>query len=101
MDREKQIDKMQVDLMQSIVRSSENGEIRLGDTAHNLFNAGYRKQSDNTVEVVRCKDCKFCKTIDIKNEFPTRFLFCHRREHYSESVNDSDFCSYGERREES
>lgn len=45
MDREKQIDEMQVDLMLSIVRSSENGETRLGDTARNLYNAGYRKQS--------------------------------------------------------
>lgn len=32
--------------------------------AETLYNAGYRKQSENAVEVVRCKDCNRSRPTD-------------------------------------
>ena len=46
----------------------------------------------DAVEVVRCKDCKYCKP----SAAPGRY-FCDWRREYSETFL-SDFCSYGERR---
>jgi len=42
-------------------------------------------------QVVRCKDCKWFG----ENDFP--YTLCHR---IVEAVEDNDFCSYGERRED-
>lgn len=53
-DREKQIEEMQVDLLKCLA-FSENGGVKCGDTAKNLYNAGYRKQSEVT-EDQRCKE---------------------------------------------
>ena len=65
MSREKQIEEMARDIPQRIVAYDRDPdgqylytEQRL-EIAQTLYNAGYRKQKEDTVEVVRCKDCKF------------------------------------------
>ena len=49
----------------------------------------------DVVEVVRCKDCRLCKYNTSVNIY-----MCDRRGYYAESVKPTDYCSYGERREE-
>ena len=46
----------------------------------------------DAVEVVRCRDCKHY----IVEGITTQYGWCHE---YKHSVNEDDFCSYGERRE--
>ena len=48
----------------------------------------------DVVEVVRCKDCVFCK-------YNTSSLMykCDRRGYFTEKVEPSDFCSKGERKD--
>ena len=51
------------------------------------------------VEVVRCKDCKecdHCYPIKNKGEKAREGYYC---DYYKRWVNPSDYCSYGERRE--
>ena len=53
---------------------------------------------NDVVPVVRCKDCKYCRTASWGEKF------CARKQQdgvYAELSNlrDDDFCSYGERRE--
>ena len=50
-------------------------------------------KADDVVEVVRCKDCKWRDTIPRFNVFLSNGC----RWHESESPDDDDFCSYGER----
>lgn len=49
----------------------------------------------DVVEVVRCKDCIYCKYNSSADKYK-----CDRRGYFSESVRITDYCSYGERREE-
>lgn len=44
-------------------------------------------------EIVRCKDCKHY----IVEGITTQYGWCHE---YKHSVDEDDYCSYGERREE-
>ena len=46
------------------------------------------------VEVVRCKDCAYCRYVDGAGIYR-----CDRRGYYSEEVKLTDYCSYGERSE--
>lgn len=46
------------------------------------------------VKVVRCKDCKHY----IVEGITTQYGWCHE---YKHSVDEDDYCSYGERRKES
>jgi hypothetical protein len=52
-------------------------------------------EQGNVVEVVRCKDCAYCRYVDSAGIYR-----CDRRGYYSEEVKPTDYCSYGERREE-
>ena len=64
---------------------------RMLDKYQNDVVPGLRKQLENRVEVVRCKDCKmFCRN------------YAHLRKHCGLTgaiVEDDDFCSYGERKD--
>ena len=56
-----------------------------------LYEAGYRKQSEKMVEVVRCCDCKYCEVVinDIICEpkyFCTRLIGCF-------PADPTDYCS--------
>lgn len=53
------------------------------------------KDKANFVEVVRCKDCAYCRYVDDVDIYK-----CDRRGFYSEEVMPTDYCSLGERREE-
>lgn len=55
----------------------------------------------DVVAIVRCRDCKHSVRYECKNDACYKFTMCRRRDSYSEGVEDDDFCSYGERREES
>lgn len=55
--------------------------------AEALYNAGYRRQSENTVEVVRCKDCKCSRPMIFDG-----YYFCKRNRVVRKA---EDFCSRG------
>jgi hypothetical protein len=52
-------------------------------------------KADDVVEVVRCKDCANCRYVDAADIYR-----CDRRGYYSEEVKPSDYCSRGERKEQ-
>lgn len=62
------------------------------ENANTLYNAGYRKQSENTADVVRCRDCELCAINTVLGTFR-----CWR---FKSIVNPNDFCSYGRKRKE-
>ena len=49
--------------------------------------AGYRKQSENTVEVIRCKDCKHWKQVNAERHACYKLGF---------EMDYDEYCSYGE-----
>ena len=51
--------------------------------------------SADVVEVVRCKDCKYCEKRRTANCLT--FFYCLMQEC---SVKDNDYCSYGEKKDE-
>ena len=51
-------------------------------------NAGYRKQSEDTVEVVRCKDCAYMQESSITDR-----IFCTYEKCIE--VSQNHFCSWG------
>ena len=53
----------------------------------------------DVIEVVRCKDCKYWKTIESVN-FGEKIKFCTYVIDYSYARQDVDFCSRGERKEQ-
>ena len=65
-----------------------------------IFAAIQNAPSVDAVEVVRCKECKY----GMNYEFcygDNHFACCDMEDgivHFAKSVNEDDFCSYGERR---
>lgn len=55
--------------------------------AERLYKAGYRKQIENAVEVVRCEDCVYRLKDDVGRGF------CELGDFY---VGETDYCSRGE-----
>ena len=53
------------------------------------------KWNDDVIEVVRCKDCRWFK----QDSSPVGYGYCDGRM-VGREVDYSDYCSYGERREE-
>lgn len=69
-----------------------DGDRRKGLADYLLLN-GYRKQSEDTAEVVRCKDCERWKRNAGRVDSPNGHCF------WSDiDTNGFDFCSYGEKR---
>lgn len=67
------------------------------DIAIPLCEAGYRKQSEDTVEVVRCKDCKYWKDTSFDTVTEDHWGECRKPlgdYRYCETA-ENDFCSYG------
>ena len=87
MSKEKQIEEMNTHL-----NAWFGGLYHDGRLSNYLYSLGYRKQSENTVEVVRCRDCKNAKgnliSIDI----------CHCLK-YRDVRQGGDFCNYGEKKD--
>lgn len=50
--------------------------------------------ANDVVEVVRCKDCAYCRYVDGAEVYR-----CDRRGYYAEEVKPDDYCSRGERGE--
>ena len=99
MSKEKQIEEMVELLHPDRCFDGDISDCRKMDScdrckAARLYDAGYRKQSDNTVEVVRCKDCRF-------NTFtqPNGTIHCHVDGNVRFSKQD-DFCNKGRRKEQ-
>lgn len=63
----------------------------LCDFAKSLYNAGYRKQSENLVEVVRCYDCKYCEVV-VDSIIDEPKYFCARMVG-SMPIDPTDYCS--------
>ena len=59
--------------------------------AETLYNAGYRKQSENLVEVVRCCDCEYCEVV-IDSIIDEPKYFCTRMVG-SMPIDPMDYCS--------
>lgn len=64
------------------------------NTAEKMTAKGYVKQSENTIEVVRCKDCKHYKPQTLSKRWENKTKYCCRGT--TVKVKDNDFCSYGE-----
>ena len=60
-----------------------------------LYDANYRRQSEDTVEVVRCKDCKNCLIYEKWNK--KKYFGCSFNGEICE-VEGNHYCSYGERK---
>lgn len=58
---------------------------------NNLYNAGYRKQSENLIAVVRCCDCKYCEVV-IDSIIDEPKYFCTRMVG-SIPIDPTDYCS--------
>jgi hypothetical protein len=54
-----------------------------------LLDAGYRKQSENMVEVVRCKECRNCEKVP---SILGTVLYCNE---WCKDVTEDTFCSFG------
>ena len=60
----------------------------------NGYKQGYEDGKKDAVEVVRCKDCKYC----IDTSASSTNIACSKGVNWR-AVEPYDFCSYGERRE--
>ena len=90
-------DKLEKDLPQSvpkhnvIINGNEYPVFLVDHILHKIRNY----PTADVVEVVRCKDCEFRGTDDCPNSYYSEYEGA-----YVDSMNDDDFCSYGERRKE-
>lgn len=102
MDKEKQIEEIYEEIKYGTGSYSDDAR----SVAEILYDIGYRKQSENTVEVIRCKDCRYfgskddnfylrqcegCGDINEPCGFCAMFGFC---------TNKNGYCYKGERRED-
>lgn len=102
MDKEKQIEEIYEEIKYGTGSYSDDAR----SVAEILYDIGYRKQSENTVEVIRCKDCRYfgrkddnfylrqcegCGDINEPCGFCVMFGFC---------TNKNGYCYKGERRED-
>ena len=68
----------------------------VGNMAHEINMLKEQLESADAVEVVRCKDCKFKRLYD---DGDTKYYYCalEDRPNRNWSVDDTDYCSWGER----
>ena len=70
------------------------------DNITNLFNELIDSQPTvDAVEVVRCKDCKYCTDYSIDIEIGTIPYFACEIGKFIENVELEHYCGYGKRRE--
>lgn len=110
MDKEKQIEEMTTVIANTYLPVMQGvttvGEICLGGgdawrISNALYNAGCRKQKEDTVEVVRCKDCKFNVANMEKDpsditDYSGDDIVCSY--FMTDGLEPTDFCSYGVRK---
>lgn len=92
-----QIEEIKAVLVRTCKRVRTMQEDHMQDRyAEAIYTAGYRKQSENMVEVVRCKDCKHC-TLTEDGEYNPEDIVCGY--FMTDGMQAYDYCSYGERKE--
>ena len=89
-----------VDALIEILKAKSKTDYEMGLYNHGALTDSFirfvgRYPSADVVEVVRCKDCAYRRYVDGADIYK-----CDRRGFYSEEVKPTDYCSYGERREE-
>ena len=65
--------------------------------ARRIYDAGYRKQSEDTVEVVRCKDCVYFKQSVSPLCLNATAFICDFPYGLQKNVSEKDFCCHGEK----
>lgn len=101
-DKEKQIEEMALTLSEG--GCGKECDCIQGDkfnchllySASVLYNAGYRKQSENTVEVVRCKDCEYWTEVSFDAITEWHWGECRKPlgDYRDCDTAEHDFCSY-------
>lgn len=96
MSREKQIDNC-YDCIHYLA-CLRNGEYIPTPCDMHEDKAGYRKQSENTVEVVRCKDCEYWTEVSFDAITEWHWGECRKPlgDYRDCDTAEHDFCSYGE-----
>lgn len=69
-----------------------DGALNRNKTMQNLYKMGYRKQSENTVEVVRCKDCRWFQ----RENWDGEILYGCDCSSGMNDITPDDYCSCGE-----
>lgn len=79
------------------LKCNEKGKCNICELTY--YRNGYIKSpTADVVEVVRCKDCKYYKPQTRSITWNNTTKYCCRGANVK--VNEDDYCSYGERREE-
>ena len=96
MSKEKQIEEMAEDIGKSdfckhLPKELCNKRSCSQCTAEIIYEAGYRKQSENLMAVVRCCDCKYCEVV-IDSIIDEPKYFCTRIVG-SIPIDPTDYCS--------
>ena len=95
MSKEKQIEEMAEIMSHSCEGECFTNKDGLTDCevceARLLYEAGYRKQSENLMAVVRCCDCKYCEVV-IDSIIDEPKYFCTRIVG-SIPIDPTDYCS--------
>ena len=101
MSREKQIEEIRKDIFAAFGGYAK-WEEDWQSLAEAVYNAGYRKQSEDNVEVVRCKDCEYWNPMDNgiswhnKGRIDGDCDMLHRVHYAERQLTEQDhFCSYG------
>lgn len=102
MSKEKQIEET-IEYLNNAINVERNSYFGKGCITMPLIEAdkildilqGYRKQSEDTVEVVRCKDCVYFKQ-SVSALFPHASAFvCDCPYGLQKNVSENDFCCHG------
>jgi hypothetical protein len=91
MKRYADIDKLYASMKNNVGAYWSEGEEVKEDCLNEVLGAN----EEDVVEVIRCKDCVFCKynTSSLKYK-------CDRRGYFTEEVEPTDFCSRGRKESE-
>lgn len=74
----------------------DKGDLLVGDNVKWAKEILYRTPTADVVEVVKCKDCKYYKAQKQSMIWENKKKYCCRV--VALKVNETDYCSYGERR---
>jgi hypothetical protein len=88
-------DKLCEHLQNKLKTDYEMGLYNHGALTESFIRFVERHPTADVVEVVRCKDCVYCRYVETAGIYR-----CDRRGYFSEEVKTTDYCSCGERREE-
>lgn len=99
MNEERQIEEMAKTMVDSNNKEVTDAlSLFFATLAEALYKAGYRKQSENAVEVVRCKDCEYWTEVSFDAITELHWGECRKPlgDYRDCDTAEHDFCSYGE-----